>query len=497
MKKITLLLITLLFSFTGFSQALLQGFETPTTAFGIPANWARFQSGAAGEIWYTDGTAPRTGTKHAMLLGENLGVGNSAKYYLASPLVTIPLNGQLRFWVKTSQQGDQGGVFKIKVASGASAANQTTEAAYTTTLQAYSESQLSTNVAPAPIVYEEQVVDFPSATFPAGTQVYIAFVSEITQTSPFQGDDLFLDDVLVVSRCLEPNTLAAGTVTSSSAVLSWANPNPLIGAGLNTCNQWEIEIIPATQLAPIGSGIIVNTNPYTATTLTVAPFAPLLPLTQYKYYVRSICAFSGSIWTGPFPFTTAPGPAVCGGNYVDVGGIAGNYLNNTTAATGTTTICPVTPGDAVTVTFTSFATEATLDLLKVYNGNSATGTLLGTYSGTLVGANLPGPFTSTDPNGCLTFVFTSDNTVPGAGWLSSITCAPIPTCTRPNTLTSSAITTTSVTVGFTQPANPSGTTASAWQYIALPCGTAAPTATSTGWLPATSNPVVASGLTSG
>ena len=497
MKKITLLLITLLFSFTGFSQALLQGFETPTTAFGIPANWARFQSGAAGEIWYTDGTAPRTGTKHAMLLGENLGVGNSAKYYLASPLVTIPLNGQLRFWVKTSQQGDQGGVFKIKVASGASAANQTTEAAYTTTLQAYSESQLSTNIAPAPIVYEEQVVDFPPATFPAGTQVYIAFVSEITQTSPFQGDDLFLDDVLVVSRCLEPNTLAAGTVTSSSAVLSWANPNPLIGAGLNTCNQWEIEIIPATQLAPIGSGIIVNTNPYTATTLTVAPFAPLLPLTQYKYYVRSICAFSGSIWTGPFPFTTAPGPAVCGGNYVDVGGIAGNYLNNTTAATGTTTICPVTPGDAVTVTFTAFATEATLDLLRVYNGNSATGTLLGTYSGTLVGANLPGPFTSTDPNGCLTFVFTSDNTVPGAGWLSSVTCAPIPTCTRPNTLTSSAITTTSVTVGFTQPANPSGTTASAWQYIALPCGTAAPTATSTGWLPATSNPFVASGLTSG
>lgn len=497
MKKITLLLITLLFSFTGFSQALIQGFETPTTAFGIPANWARFQSGAAGEIWYTDGTAPRTGTKHAMLLGENLGVGNSAKYYLASPLVTIPLNGQLRFWVKTGQQGDQGGVFKIKVASGASAANQTTEAAYTTTLQTYSESQLSTNVAPAPIVYEEQVVDFPPATFPAGTQIYIAFVSEITQTSPFQGDDLFLDDVLVVSRCLEPTTLAAGTVTSSSAVLSWANPNPLVGAGLNTCNQWEIEIIPATQLAPIGSGIIVNTNPYTATTLTVAPFAPLLPLTQYKYYVRSKCAFSGSIWSGPFPFTTAPGPAVCGGNYVDVGGIAGTYANNTTAATGTTTICPITPGDAVTVTFTSFATEASLDLLKVYNGNSATGTLLGTYSGTLTGANLPGPFTSTAANGCLTFVFTSDNTVTGAGWLANITCAPIPTCTRPNTLTSSAITANSVTVGFTQPANPSGTTATAWQYIALPCGTAAPTATSTGWLSATSNPFVAPNLTSG
>ena len=116
MKKITLLLITLLFSFTAFSQALLQGFETPSTPFGIPANWARFQSGSGSESWFTDGTTPRSGTKHAMLFGENLGVGNSAKYYLASPVVTIPLNGQLRFWVKTSQQGDQGGVFKIKIA---------------------------------------------------------------------------------------------------------------------------------------------------------------------------------------------------------------------------------------------------------------------------------------------------------------------------------------------------------------------------------------------
>jgi gliding motility-associated-like protein len=497
MKKITLLLITLLFSFTAFSQALLQGFETPSTPFGIPANWARFQSGSGSESWFTDGTTPRGGTKHAMLFGENLGVGNSAKYYLASPVVTIPLNGQLRFWVKTSQQGDQGGVFKIKIASAALPANQTSEAAYTTTLQTYSESQLSTNVAPAPIVYEEQVVDFPPATFPAGTQVYIAFVSEINQTSPFQGDDLFLDDVLVVSRCLEPTTLGAGTFTSSSAVLNWTNPNPLTGVGLNTCNQWEIEIIPASQLNPIGSGIIVNTNPYTATTLTVAPFAPLLPLTQYKYYVRSLCAFSGSIWAGPFPFTTAPGPAVCGGNYVDIGGISGTYANNTTAATGTTTICPVTPGDAVTVTFTSFATEATLDVLRVYNGNSSAGTLLGTFSGNLTGVNLPGPFTSTDPNGCLTFVFTSDNTVTAAGWLSNITCAPIPTCTRPRALTSSAITATSVSVGWTQPANPNGSTATAWQYIALPCGTTAPTATSIGWLPATSNPFVVTGLTSG
>ena len=498
MKKITLLLITILFSVSGFSQALIQGFETPTVPPAVPSNWVTFESGSASEVWFTDPSRPHNGSNSAMLYGENLGVGNSAKYYIATPLVTIPLNGQLRFWVRTSQQGDQGGVFKVKVASGAVASNQTTEASYTTTLQTYTESQLSTNVSPAPIVYEEQVINFPATTYPAGTQVYIAFVSEVTQVSPFQGDDFYLDDVLVVSRCLDPTGLAAGTFTGSSAVLSWTNPNPTIGIGLNTCNQWEIEIIPATQLTPTGSGIIVNTNPFTATTLTAAPFAPLLPLTQYKYYVRSKCAFSGSLWAGPFPFATAPGPAICGGSYVDVGGLTGSYANGTTATNGgTTVICPVTPGDLVTVTFSSFATEASSDVMRVYNGTVSAANLLGTYSGTLTGTALPGPFTSTAATGCLTFVFTSDSTVTAAGWLASITCAPIPTCTRTTGLTTSAVTTTSVSLAWTQPANPNGTTATAWQYLAVPCGTATPTATTTGWQSAPTNPFVATGLISG
>ena len=493
MKKTTFLLLIILFSISGFSQALIQGFETPTTPSGLPLNWVNFESGAASESWFTDTSAPHTGTKSALLYGENIGVGVSAKYYIATPLVTIPVNGQLRFWVKTSLQGNQGGVFKVKVASGALTSNQTNEAAYTT-LQTYTESQLSTNVAPAPIVYEEQVINFPVASYPANTQVYIAFVSEVTQASQFQGDDFYLDDVLVVSRCLEPTTLAAGTFTATSAVLSWTNPNPIIGAGLNTCNQWEIEIIPTTQLAPTGAGILVNTNPYTATTLTAAPFAPLQPLTQYKYYVRSICLFSGSIWAGPFTFTTAPGLPVCGGNFVDPGGLSnyGNFANSTVR------ICPVTTGDLVTVTFSQFATELDFDILKVYNGNTVSpANLLGTYSGTLTGNALPGPFTSSASNGCLTFVFTSDDSTVAAGWLANVTCAPVPTCTRPSALTTSTVTINSVSLAWTQPLNPNGTRATAWQYLALPCGTAAPTASTVGWLSAPTNPFIATGLIPG
>jgi gliding motility-associated-like protein len=493
MKKITFLLITLSITFTGFSQALLEGFETPTVPPAVPSNWVTFQSGSGSESWFTDNgifSSPHSGLNNAVILGEQLPVGSTAKNYIASPIVTIPTNGQLRFWVKTLRAGDQGCAFKVKVASAASAANQITEAAYTTTLQTYTESQLSTT---SPIVYEEQVIDFPAATFPAGTQVYIAFVTEVNQTAPVQQDDFYIDDVLVVSKCLDPTTLVVGTITGSSAVLSWTNLNQTTGAGLNTCNQWEIEIVPALS-NPTGVGIIVNATSYTATTLTAAPFTALLPLTEYKYYVRSKCVFTSSNWSGPISFVTAPGPAVCGGNFVDPGGLA-NYGNSVNS---TTQICPTGgSGNVVTVAFTSFWTEANFDFLKVYNGSVSAANLIGTYSGQLTGAALPGPFTSSDSSGCLTFVFTSDNAFNNPGWVANITCAPIPTCTKPNTLTSSNVTASSASIGWIQPLNPGGGSATSWQYIALPCGSPAPTAASTGWLAAPTRPFVVTGLASG
>jgi hypothetical protein len=58
MKKITLLLLTILFSVSGFSQALIQGFETPTVPPAVPTNWATFESGSASELWFTDPSRP-------------------------------------------------------------------------------------------------------------------------------------------------------------------------------------------------------------------------------------------------------------------------------------------------------------------------------------------------------------------------------------------------------------------------------------------------------
>ncbi len=58
---------------------------------------------------------------------------------------------------------------------------------------------------------------------------------------------------------------------------------------------------------------------------------------------------------------------VCGGIFTDPAGASANYSSNSNY---TVTIYPTNPGDIVSVTFTSFDTEANWDALYVFDGNS-------------------------------------------------------------------------------------------------------------------------------
>ena len=152
----------------------------------------------------------------------------------------------------------------------------------------------------------------------------------------------------------------------------------------------------------------------------------------------------------PPPPTIGPGPtttAACGAFFLDSGG-NGPYSN---AENGwTRTICPAVATDNVTVTFESFNVEASFggncyDQVYVYNGigtapanmfaSTSTWTNLGIGPFNVINGNglggwcgttPPGPFTSSAPNGCLTFQFFSDFSVTPAGWRARITCDPPP-----------------------------------------------------------------------
>lgn len=452
-----------LFTFLSYGQ-LSEGFEGATFP---PTGWTTFDNGIGlTRSWASTSTASLVyaGTKAAYLDRENVTDGTMAEDWMVTSQVTVPTNGQLRFYTRLTQAGNQGSSYTIRV----STLSQTNPGDFTT-IQTWTEDNIVTTYN----VYEQKVL---SLTAYAGQNVYIAFVMENDN-----GDRWLVDNVNVDQQCFAPTTLTA-TPLSTSANLGWTYTGP--------ATQFEIEYGPIGFVQGTGTIITPVTNPHNLTGLT--------PLTSYTYYVRAICATDNlSPWSSGMNFTTTASPPVCGGNFVDNGGATGNYTNN---ADVTVTIFPVNPGDKVTVTFTSFDTEATWDALYVFNGNSiaapqiasanGAGNVPGGLAGGYWGTAIPGPFTSTAADGSLTFRFRSDGSVNRPGWTSNITCAPPPTCPRPTALTMSSVTATTANVGWTETG-----TATQWEVIWLPAGSPAPTAGSVGTITGL-NPFTITGLSS-
>jgi len=186
----------------------------------------------------------------------------------------------------------------------------------------------------------------------------------------------------------------------------------------------------------------------------------------------------------------------CGDVFTDPAGASANYDNNSDYIV---TICPTNPGDHVTVTFTSFNTEVDWDALYVFDGNSIDAPQIasanpaayvpGGLPGGYWGATIPGPFTSSSADGCLTFRFRSDTSINNPGWSADISCDTVITCPRPSNLFANYNTPTNVTLSWTE-----NGAATQWEVLAVPANTGAPTSTSTGTL-TSSNPYVFDSLT--
>ena len=129
----------------------------------------------------------------------------------------------------------------------------------------------------------------------------------------------------------------------------------------------------------------------------------------------------GSIAAAGWSATYAPGtPVGCvnqtfitaTGTVTDGSG-SSNYGNNMTCSK----LIQPSGGGIIALTFTSFATEAGYDFVRVYDGATTSSTLLGTYSG----SSLPPVLTSS--GGSMLITFTTDGKYcKAAGW--SATYAP-------------------------------------------------------------------------
>ncbi|HMN05813.1 MAG TPA: PKD domain-containing protein, partial [Flavobacteriales bacterium] len=121
--------------------------------------------------------------------------------------------------------------------------------------------------------------------------------------------------------------------------------------------------------------------------------------------------------------------SACSGAMLDSGGQgAGGYGNNENY---TYTLCPDQPGGAISLNFITFnlstAGVAPVDFMTIYDGNSTAAPVLGTWTGTSLQGQVVSA-SSSNPTGCLTVVFKSNNTGTGV-FAASITC--YQPCDRP------------------------------------------------------------------
>lgn len=137
--------------------------------------------------------------------------------------------------------------------------------------------------------------------------------------------------------------------------------------------------------------------------------------------ILSTLLLSASAVSAQF-YTIADGTVnACTGALLDSGGQgASGYGNN---ENHTLVICPDGSGPAISlqwITFTlSTAGVAPTDQMSIYDGNSTSAPLIGTWSGT----DSPGIVSASfdNPTGCLTLVFTSNNTGTGV-FAAAISC---------------------------------------------------------------------------
>ena len=126
---------------------------------------------------------------------------------------------------------------------------------------------------------------------------------------------------------------------------------------------------------------------------------------------------------------------LCSGVFIDDGDEGdpnGGPYSNTDY---TITICPITPGDAISVTFTSFDLQTNPnpnnnDVLIIYDGNSTADPEIGAGTGNVF-LGTTAVASINNPSGCLTFRFLVNNNASGGdiGWVAEIEC--VTPCTYP------------------------------------------------------------------
>lgn len=277
LQQLGVLLMLLFYNF-GYSQLAVENFET-----GIPVTWAVGGAQNGTQTTFTNNWV-HTPTGGYLSSGgatvnpaSNNTQNTTAEYFMITPQFLTPNDGQIRFYTKQGSFTNRGTIYQLRI----STANQPDLASFNTILQSWTEAQLNV----AATTWEEKIINIP--TIPQGIPVYLAFVAVTNQTgtTATSGDSWFIDNVRVISSCV-PVTNPMIVPSENGATISWTHP---------TATQFGIDVVPTgAGHSPTGE---TTGNSYLAEGLD--------PSTSYDVYIIANCDSStNSVWAGPFPFTT-------------------------------------------------------------------------------------------------------------------------------------------------------------------------------------------------
>lgn len=277
--------LSFVFSLVFFICFVGKNFAQTTENFnsGIPAEWSIFESQTGLQTWAptTDGYLA-TNAVSVNPSTNNIGDQNEAQYFLVTPQLLTPENGEIHFYTKQSDEIDNGAQYQVRI----STATQPDINGFNIILETYTESTLNIG---AQTIYEKKTVELP-ASIPEGFPIYIAFVAINTQNGATPtGDEWFIDDFSILEGCsaIDEADVTIEDITVDGAQVVWSHPE---------ATNFELQVFPSGGV-PSGAGIPVNDTSYT--------LANLDEQTEYDVYLRSICDNGTfSAWVGPFTFET-------------------------------------------------------------------------------------------------------------------------------------------------------------------------------------------------
>ncbi len=233
--------------------------------------------------------------------------------------------------------------------------------------------------------------------------------------------------------CIPPTNIMATEITDSSVDLTWDEAS-------NASNGYIVTLFLAGDIPGVDPPVGTEMVPFGTNNVV---FTGLMENVDYDAYIDSDCDTDGISAAAIIYFSTGLPLLTCEDQFIDSGGVNGNYQNNESRVI---TILPENPGEGVTITFTHVNIESTpggngnqdgcYDFLTIYDGPDTLSpvlaqTLCGEESGAGDQPSVPtsilsvgDSFSATNPdNGALTVAFSSDGSSTRSGWVADVTCA--------------------------------------------------------------------------